>query len=70
VACHGPYAEGNKPAGYPALHSQHADYVLKTLSDFKSGSRTKNPDNMMNMIAAKMTAQEIKAVSSYISSMK
>jgi cytochrome c553 len=70
VACHGPYAEGNKPAGYPALHSQHADYVLKTLSDFKSGSRTKNPDNMMNMIAAKMTAQEIKAVSYYISSMK
>jgi len=70
VACHGPYAEGNRPASYPALHSQHADYLIKTLTDFKNGTRTKNKENMMNMIAAKMSEQEIKAVAYYISSLK
>lgn len=70
VACHGPYAEGNKPAAYPALHSQHADYLIKTLSDFKSGARSNNPENMMHMIAKKMTDEDIKAVAYYISTMK
>lgn len=70
VACHGPYAEGNKPAAYPALHSQHAEYLIKTLMDFKNGVRTSNRENMMYMIAKKMTDEDIKAVSYYISTMK
>lgn len=70
IACHGPYAEGNKPASYPSLHSQHADYVIKTLTDFKTGARTSNRENMMHMIAAKMTAEDIKAVAYYISTMR
>jgi cytochrome c553 len=70
IACHGPLGEGNKPAGFPALRSQHADYLIKTLTDFKSGSRTNNPENMMHMIAKKMTDKEIKAVAYRISMMK
>jgi len=70
VACHGPYAEGNKPAAYPALHSQHADYLIKALTDFKTGARSNNRENMMHMIATKMTDQDIKAVAYYISTMK
>jgi len=70
IACHGPYAEGNRPASFPGLHSQHADYLIKTLTDFKTGARTKNRENMMNMIAGKMTEQEIKAVAYYISTLK
>jgi cytochrome c553 len=70
IACHGPSGEGNKPAAFPSLRSQHPDYLIKTLNDFKSGTRSKNPDNMMYMIAKKMTEEEIKAVSYYISTMK
>lgn len=70
IACHGPAGEGNKPAAFPALRSQHPEYLIKTLSDFKAGSRSKNPENMMFMIAKKMTDEEIKAVSYYISTMK
>lgn len=70
IACHGPYAEGNQPAAYPALHSQHADYLIKTLTDFKTGNRTSNRENMMYMIASKMTDADIKAVSYYISTLK
>ncbi|WP_020564783.1 c-type cytochrome [Methylosarcina fibrata] len=70
IACHGPFGEGNKPAAFPALRSQHADYLIKSLTDFKSGARSNNPENMMHMIAKKMTDEEIKAVSYHISMMK
>jgi cytochrome c553 len=70
IACHGPFGEGNKPASFPALKSQHADYLIKTLTDYKSGSRSNNPENIMHMIAKKMTNEEIKAVSYRISMMK
>ncbi|MDD5319466.1 MAG: c-type cytochrome [Methylococcales bacterium] len=70
IACHGPFGEGNKPAAFPALRSQHADYIIKALTDFKSGSRSNNPENMMHMIAKKMTDEEIKAVAYRISMMK
>ncbi len=70
IACHGSSGEGNKPASFPALKSQHADYLIKTLNDFKSGARSNNPENIMHMIAKKMTAEEIKAVSYRISMMK
>ena len=70
IACHGPFGEGNKPAAFPLLQSQHADYLIKSLTDFKSGARSNNPDNIMHMIAKKMTDEEIKAVSYRISMMK
>ncbi len=70
IACHGPFGEGNKPAAFPALKSQHADYLIKTLTDFKTGARSNNPENMMHMIAKKMTDEEIKAVAYRISMMK
>lgn len=70
IACHGPYGEGNRPANFPALHAQHPDYLIKTLVDFKNGIRSKSPENMMHMIAAKMSEQEIKAVAYYIAAMK
>ncbi|MGR8981162.1 MAG: c-type cytochrome [Gammaproteobacteria bacterium] len=70
IACHGPYGEGNKPGAFPMLRSQHADYLIKSLKDFKSGARSDNPEHMMHMIAKKMTDEEIKAVSYHISMMK
>ncbi len=70
IACHGPLGEGNEPAAFPALRSQHADYLIKTLTDFKNGVRSNNPENMMHMITKKMTVDEIKAVSYRISMMK
>ena len=70
IACHGPSGEGNKPAAFPALRSQHADYLIQSLSDYKSGARVSSNSNMMHMIAKKMSDEEIRAVSYYISMMK
>ncbi len=70
IACHGPYGEGNKPASFPALQGQHADYLIKTLTDFKNNVRSNDPDNMMHMIANKMTDEEIKGIAYHVSVMK
>ncbi len=70
IACHGPSGDGNLPAAFPLIKSQQPDYLIKTLNDFKAGVRTSNPDNMMRMIAQKMSEDEIKAVSYRISTMK
>lgn len=70
IACHGPYGKGNEPASFPALRGQHADYLIKTLTDFKTDQRSNDPDNIMHMIAKKMTEDEIKAMSYYVSSMQ
>lgn len=68
--CHGPTAEGNKQASFPALRSQHADYLIQSLSDFKKNIRNTKKDNIMHLIAKKMTDQEIRAVSYHISIIK
>ncbi|MBT3812454.1 MAG: c-type cytochrome, partial [Gammaproteobacteria bacterium] len=70
IACHGPNGEGNEPAAFPALKGQHAGYLAKTLTDFKTDKRSNNPDNMMHMIAKKMNAEEITAISYYVSAIK
>lgn len=66
MACHGPAGAGNPAARYPALHGQHADYVMSQLEAFKDGSRTNDPGKMMREIAAHLTKEQMRAVASYI----
>ncbi len=70
IACHGPSGEGNKPAAFPSVKGQHAEYLIKALTDFKNGHRSNIADNMMHMIAKKMSDKEIQAVAFYMSMMK
>jgi len=70
IACHGPKGEGNKPALFPALNGQHADYLIKTLHDFKQDKRSNVEGNMMHMIARRMSEAEIEATAYYISILK
>ncbi|NOR72189.1 MAG: c-type cytochrome [Methylomarinum sp.] len=70
IACHGPHGDGNKPSAFPSIQGQHADYLIKSLTDFKNGVRSNTSDNMMHMIAKRMSKKEIQAVSYSISMMK
>lgn len=70
IACHGPFGDGNKPAAFPLIKSQHTAYLIKTLTDFKTDLRSNNPENMMHMIAKKMSEREIKAVSVFLSNLQ
>ncbi|MGH8401454.1 MAG: c-type cytochrome [Gammaproteobacteria bacterium] len=63
AACHGPEGAGNAPMLVPALTGQHAEYVVSQLQAFASGAR-KSP--MMDTIAARLSADQMKAVASYI----
>lgn len=65
-ACHGPGGAGNPAAAYPALRGQTGAYIVKALNDFRSGTRSNDPNSMMRSLAKRMTDQEIEAVSSYI----
>ena len=61
VACHGP--DGNSPSPiFPRLAGQYADYLLKTLEDYRSGER----DNaVMKAFAMQLSDQEMEDVSAF-----
>jgi cytochrome c553 len=65
AACHG--FDGNSPLpSNPSIAAQHADYLLKQLSEFKSGVRN-NP--IMTPIAATLSADDMRDLASYYSSL-
>ena len=67
MGCHGPNGAGNPAALYPALRGQHAQYVENQLHGFAEGKRVNdNAKKMMQILASRMTNQEIRAVASYI----
>ncbi|WP_150911362.1 c-type cytochrome [Marinobacter halotolerans] len=68
AACHSPTGNGIDAAGYPHLGGQSAAYVEKQLKAYRDGERAagQNASIMMD-VASKLTDQEIKAVSSYVS---
>ncbi len=71
LACHGPSGNGNPAAVYPALRGQHADYTAKQLRDYASGSRkTDGKTRMMRDIAARLSEEDILALSSYVQGLR
>ena len=66
IGCHG--ANGvSVVASYPSLKGQNADFIRKSLTDFRSGER-KNP--VMNAMAAGLKDEEINNLAQYIDSLK
>jgi len=66
LACHSPDGAGNALMKVPALGGQHASYVVAQLQAYASGSRTTDPNKMMEIIASRLTPAEMQAVASYI----
>ena len=67
MGCHGPNGAGNPASNYPALRGQHARYTEIQLHGFAEGKRhNENAKKMMQILAARMTNREIRAVASYI----
>ena len=71
LACHGPSGRGNPAAQYPALQGQHADYATKQLNDYASGTRTTDgKTRIMRDIAARLSKEDIAALSSYMQGLR
>jgi cytochrome c553 len=69
AACHGPSGEGIPGAYYPVIRAQHADYTADRLERYRAGETNGDDDpfsTMMVGVAARLTDEEINAVSSYI----
>ena len=64
VSCHG--RDKVAASGAPRLEAQHADYVVKQLTDFRSGGRANDPGGVMAGVAAKLSDADIRAVGGYL----
>ena len=67
MACHGPAGNG-MPSQYPRVGSQLGSYIEAQMLAFKKGERANNP--IMTDIAKRMSDNDIKTVSNYISGLR
>jgi cytochrome c553 len=67
AGCHSPNGAGI-PAQFPRLGGQHAEYAEAQLTAFRSGARANSVQ--MNVIAARLSDTEIKAVSDYVAGLR
>lgn len=65
IECHGEQGISTV-SGYPHLAGQHPDYLLKQLSDFRSGAR-KSP--FMNIVASKLDAGDAADIVAYFAAL-
>jgi cytochrome c553 len=71
MACHGPTGRGNPAASYPALQGQHAAYTAKQLNEYADGTRTTDgKTSIMRDIAARLSKEDIAALSSYMQGLR
>lgn len=69
ASCHGPSGAGI-PAQFPRVAGQYSEYTAIQLQTFRTGERNNDPNNMMHAVAAKLSDQEIKAVSEYVAGLR
>lgn len=67
VACHGPTGQGNPLAGYPVVAGQHATYTSAALRSYAAGERQ---NQMMQEIAARLSAEDIRSVSAFMQGLR
>jgi cytochrome c553 len=70
MACHGPTGAGNEPAKFPALRGEHSVYIAKQLNAYAAGSRPPGPGGIMPVIAKRLSADDIRNVSSYVQGLR
>lgn len=69
ASCHSPNGAGIPPI-YPRLAGQHADYIATQLRAFRAEQRSNDANNVMRMIAARMSDKEMQAVAEFISGLR
>lgn len=70
IACHGPQGKGNAPARYPALRAQHGVYAYNQLKAFADGTRKTPGNDIMQVVASKLTDEEMRALASYLQGLR
>ena len=65
--CHGPRLTGMEP-GIPGLVGLHASYISAQLGEFRYGTRTAASPDCMQLVAARLTEDDVAAVAAYLAS--
>jgi cytochrome c553 len=65
--CHGATGDAPKDKENPILAGQYADYLVRALSDYKSGKRV---NAVMNGVAKELSKQDIEDLAAWFSSQK
>ena len=65
--CHGPDNQGSG-AHFPAIVQQQPNYLTAQLNAFKDGTRSNDPQQLMQAIAKRLSAQDIQALAAYLAS--
>ena len=70
MACHGPTGRGNEPAKFPALRGEQSVYIAKQLNAYAAGTRPPGPGGIMPLIAKRLTADDVRNLSSYVQGLR
>jgi cytochrome c553 len=70
MACHGPTGRGNEPAKFPALRGQESAYIVQALNEYATGARPPGPGGIMPTIAKRLSADDIRNLSSYVQGLR
>jgi len=65
-ACQTCHVQGRGDVNVPRVAGQHAEYMERSMRDFRAGFRV---NELMNYVAAKLTNHEIEAVAAYMSTL-
>lgn len=68
-ACHGDDAKTPIMPDYPRLAGQSAGYLLKQLTDFKSGKRTNDPNQAMRGAVGALSEDDARAIAYWLSTL-
>lgn len=68
VSCHGPGGRGIDP-DFPALAGQHASYITSQLQAWRNGKRHNDENDLMKVVAERLTDQQINAVAEYFAAL-
>lgn len=68
VSCHGD-ALGGLGTAFPALTGQPAAYIKASLTQWKTGERSGDPNALMGSVARRMSAADIDAAAAYLATL-
>jgi cytochrome c553 len=67
TSCHGPHLSGIEP-GVPGLLGLHASYISAQLGAWRYGTRTAAAPDCMELVASRLTEDDVKAIAAWLSS--
>ena len=68
TSCHGPGGQG-VGASFPGLAGQHANYITNQISDWQADKRANDPNQLMDVVAERLTEEEAAAAAAYFASL-